>query len=228
MEAGVLDRRGVLMEFLQFLSCLLEDGRVTVSQSLALSAEDLRQADTLLTRYERLYRLEMPGEAPPFSSEAAAWAAIHFYRASQFTVFRDFGAEVLEKQLRDSLPPRRSPSEHYSVDLIFRYLPDLMKFAKTEAKDDPLLGYLQRWAVEWPLSSVGMRELGELDIDAFADHPGLLQLYVDRIIATNDQSRLHNERVRQAIAATLGMYPQLSPRLRQAIEQYQPQESTHE
>jgi hypothetical protein len=102
---------------------------------------------------------------------------------------------------------------HYSVDLTFRYLPDLVRIARTAASDDPLVGALRTWCRRWPLSSVGVAQLGEIELGPIAKSAGLMQMYVDRIIAREDLDRLAGGPAREAVRGTLGMYPELAPKI---------------
>ena len=65
----------------------------------------------------------------------------------------------------------------------------------------------------WPLSSVGVANLGTVDPPPFVHHDCLLQLYVDRIIASKDRSRMNDPVVREAIRAAIGLYPELAPEI---------------
>jgi hypothetical protein len=60
--------------------------------------------------------------------------------------------------------------------------------------------------------------LPAISIDGFADHPALVMLYVDRVIARRDVSRLLDRRVRQRIQQALGMYAELAPELAAALD----------
>ena len=71
-----------------------------------------------------------------------------------------------------------------------------------------------------------MSEIGEVRVDDIADHPALLQLYGDRVVATGDVSRLADARVRDAVQANLGMYPQLAPKIDAALKEYDVEETT--
>lgn len=85
-----------------------------------------------------------------------------------------------------------------------RYLPDLWTMVRGVAVGDPLLVALRSAGREWPLSSVGMGDLGRIDIDPLLQNVGLRVLYVDRVLGARDASRLEDERVRRAIAAAYG------------------------
>src|SRR5262245_6245979 len=177
------------MGYASFLSDLLETGRVRVPVPAELREEELRAGDELLRTFEAEYRLEMPGTPPAFDSAAARWAALRFFRACQFAVFRDVPAEAVAEALSGA-GPKPSPSAHYSGELVRRLLPDLVRFARSAAEKDPLVEHLLRLGRDWPLSSVGLAEVGPVGPGAVADHPSLLALYVDRVIATRDTSRL--------------------------------------
>ena len=71
-------------------------------------------------------------------------------------VFRDEPAAAIAEALGPPCPAPITPSTHYSVDLVFRFLPEVVIFARSAAAHDPLVEHLERFAREWPLSSVGM------------------------------------------------------------------------
>jgi len=102
------------------------------------------------------------------------------------------------------------------VDLTFRYLPDLAKLARSASERDPLLAHIVRWAVDWPLSSVGMVGIGPVQIDNLAKDRCLLKLYVDRVIARGDKSRLCDPRVREAAQQAIGLFPELAANMASA------------
>ena len=110
--------------------------------------------------------------------------------------------------------------------MVFRYLPDLTRFARSAAEADPLVEHLRRWARKWPLSSVGMPGVEEVSVDGFADSPGLMRLYADRVIATGDTSRLNDPRACQAVSSALGMYEALGGRVAAALGSCQSKETT--
>ena len=198
------------MSYTAFLTSLFDNGRVSIPFPAPLSAEVIRAGDEVISAFERDYRYDLPGDPPLLVSDAARWAAVRFFRACQFTVYRDVDAETLNAELSGNYEGALSPANHYSIDIIFRYLPDLAKVARGAAEQDPLLEHIGRWARQWPLSSVGMTNIEIESIDAIAGHPALLQLYVDRVIAHRDASRQTDERVRIAIETSLGMYPELA------------------
>lgn len=207
------------MNFPQFLSSLFSDGRLTAGPPAPLTGEDWQAADMVLADAEGDHRLNMPGSAPSFSLDDARWAAELFYRACQCAVYRDLDEQTLAQLLQVPRQGAAGPAAHYSVDLVFQYLPSLAKFARSAAESDPLVVQLQRWASEWPLSSVGMPGIENINIDGFAGDRCLLQLYVDRIIASGDKSRLADARVRDAMRGAIGPHAQLAAGIALALNE---------
>src|SRR5262249_13871359 len=107
--------------------------------------------------------------------------------------------------------------QHYSVDLVFQYLPDLFQLAHGAAQDDPLLEILKHWSAQWPLSSVGIADIADPQIAPLLC-PELLPFYACRIIQRQDRSRLVHARVREEVRKQLGIHRQLAPDLRSALE----------
>jgi hypothetical protein len=138
----------------EFLGCLFRDGRVRVPKPGEIPGGERHRADQVLLAFEQEYRDELPATPPPVHLPAAQWAAAMFFRACQFVAFRDVNEETMPRLLAAACPPGDPPSFHYSVDLTFRYLPDLYKLARNAAQQDVLLTHLARWAVDWPLSSL--------------------------------------------------------------------------
>lgn len=201
------------MSYVDFLQGILEEGRVAVSPPAPVPQDEIARADAVLVAFEQRYRLEMPGEPPPLHLPAARWAGFNFYHACRFVVHRDADAAALEAMLQSGSSAAATAAAHYSVDLVFRFLPDLMRMANQAAPDDPLVARLQHWAHSWPLSSVGMPGIEATEIDAIVDCPSLMILYVDRIFASGDRQRLQDERVMKAAQCAVGAYPELAGQL---------------
>jgi MoxR-vWA-beta-propeller ternary system domain bpX4 len=196
-----------------FLRDLEENGRVKVAppEDTAIPNTDDAVADEL-REFDRHARLEMAFEAPPFREVPALWAASKLYRACQLFVFRE-PDDATQRALVEPCPERVSPSVSYSVDLSLRFLPDVVTLVRAASGVNALLSELLRLAREWPLSSVGIQSLdvSTCDIEYFLDHPGLRQLYVDRIIARRDVPRATHATVRDGIRQAVGLFPALAP-----------------
>jgi hypothetical protein len=192
------------MKLTEFLRDLLERGKVTVAGRIgSFGDDDLGAAETSLRRYYEEDALDMPGAAPAFLPEAALWGARYFYHAVQLAVLRDLGEEVVRQYLQD-YPGPRTPEAVYSVDLTFRYLPDLLRLARGLAPGDVLVAALQRTALDWPFSSVGSDTAGDIVPGVILEHPSLRTAYVDRIIREKDAGRLAGPQVPDYVRAALG------------------------
>lgn len=206
------------MDYRRFLESLLGEGRALVPSPGAARDEAWEAGDRVLAEFERIWRRNLPEPVPVFDPASARWAAVWLYRACQFAVYRELEAEAIQEMLSGPFPGEITAEVCYSVDLTFRFLPDLERFTRSAAERDPLLVCLRERAREWPLSTVGMAGIGDvaigyLAIGGFAKHSGLMQLYADRIIAAGDISRSADERVRSKIESSLGIFPELAPRL---------------
>lgn len=198
-----------------FLNALFDHGHLVLPEPNRDGSEgDLEQAREVLVEFEASWRLEFPGAAPEFNSEAARWSSKMLYRAAQSMVFRAIGEDELKAGLAEPCPNGEAAGLHYSVDLAFRFLPDFAVLAHGAASDDPLLALMRDFGRSWPLSSVGMKGLGgeavqQLRLAEVLNHPGLRQLYVDRILTKEDLERARERQTNQAIRAAIGAHPEL-------------------
>lgn len=205
------------MDFAATLRMLLNEGRIQLHGVELPSAEDRAAGETVLRDFERPYRLEWPGDPPELSLPAAMWAAQMFYGAAVILAYREIDEAGIEEILSPKFPVPRDARAHYSVDLIFRLLPELHIRAKAASQSDPLLKHIGNWANAWPLSSVGMPGVVPESLDEILQNPSLCLMYVDRIITKKDTSRLGPPQVRDAVKAAYGMHPQLAPELHQIL-----------
>ncbi len=210
------------MSLPKFIAALLDSGHVRAARPGQGESPHERDATIkLLAEFEQEWRLEMPGQAPDWNSAAAIWGATMFYRAAQAALYREVAEQILADALGSACPTAwENPSTHYSVDLTFRFLPELFQHAPTSSSAELLSGVMQNWANLWPLSSVGMKGVIPASLEPIAEHAGLLQFYVDRIITTADYARLADPRVAKAAREALGAYAELSPSLFQALQHY--------
>ena len=197
----------------EFLQDLLNGQQVRVGEPRPISEGEMQEAGVIVSAFEQNYRISLPGNPPRFDAEAAAWSAAAVYSAACLVVYRDAGQPVLDELLGAKPPDGGTAAAHYSVDLVMRFLPDLVKLAKSAATDDPLIKRLLAWAVAWPLSSVGMEGVGSVDSGPLRTSPTLMRLYADRVIATGDRSRLDDPALAEQVKVAIGNYPELCPRL---------------
>ncbi len=197
------------MSALAFIHSLLDSGGVRVNSSIQPPG-DLAEA---VRELDRRARPHLPSPMPQLLAEPAEWALLILYRACQALVYREIKPAAITAVLSTPCPAAPSPAACYSVDLAFNFLSDLIRLARGIADDDPLVIGLMSLAKQWPLSSVGVSGLGDIDIDPFITHRGLRRVYADRVIAKTDVSRLTHRAARDAIREALGAFPQLAPEL---------------
>lgn len=201
---------------IRFVEQLFEEGRIRLRDSAPAAASDIQEAVAWVIKAEVALREHLPLTPPMVNSKAIEWAVIMFYSAAQLAVFRQLGEDEVERRLR--VPsPALSPSVAYSVDLVFRFLPDMLRLAKAMNPDDPLVSRLRDWSREWPLSSVGVGDIGEINVEVIVSDGCLRQLYIDRIIEAEDLHRLGDPRVAELVRGALGAYPELSPKLQHCL-----------
>ena len=206
-----------------FLETLADEGRAVVgARPLGNETEGALAA---LQKLDTLARNEIALDTPLFSADAALWAARLLYHLCQFTVCRDIGEEQIVRICAVPCPERRAPEVDWSVDLTLRHLPKLFDFARHLSNADPLVLQMNQIATTWPLSSVGIPGLQNLEVNSFVGHPALRRLYVDRIIAANDASRLGDSRVKDLLRSDLGIHKELAPAIAEKL--IQPLHDTH-
>lgn len=213
------------MSFDASLQDLLDEGRVRISASASFTDDELQAAEQVLLSFERRYRADLPDTPPAISLPAAMWAAQVFYRACQCLAFREITGEEAQEMLRP-FSGQPDAGAHYSVDLTLRLLPDLLHRSRTTSRDDPLVEELLAIAHAWPLSSVGVSGVEVDDLEPILDNECLRRVYVDRIIARNDRSRLSHPRVREAVMEAVGMHEELAPQMVAAVREPEPQDES--
>ena len=209
---------GELMPLTEFLSAIREGGPLVVPPPAPQQAEDPRQLMSVIEQIDADARLEIAGLAPELAPAVTTWAARMFYNACQFQVYRDVDADEVRGGLAMPCPAKPSPAVCYSADLVFRHLHDVWSLARGIAREDPLVEALAALARAWPLSSVGIPNLGKVDVAAFIHHPALRRLYADRIIARADSSRLDSPAVIEAVRGAVGAFPEIAPSLAKHLE----------
>lgn len=182
-----------------FVRDLRESRPVRISGPDGASDADLGEE---LAEMEAIARQHLPGPAPDWSPVWAEWAFRDLYLLTRALGRR--GPNVLPSPLPLDEGTGRTPVIAWSVDLAFRHLPALAELAD-RGSSPGLRRALEERGRAWPLSSVGMSGLepGSCTPD-FAEHPTLLRLYVDRILARRDFSRAEPPSVRQGLGVALG------------------------
>ena len=191
-----------------FLDQLFQSGQVKLGTARPLMAAETAAIDRL-RQEEEAYRADFPGDAPSFSLDAGYWAAGILYRACQFFAARDLPEQAVRADLSQPCPkPENQLEVIYSVDITFRYLPALYRLAAARAAADPLIEELRALADNWPLSGTGVPAGSDRStrVDHFMSHPGLVQVYVDRILAAREHALLSTQQLIDVAAATTGIH----------------------
>lgn len=197
------------MELARFVAALYENAAVEIDAADLRRQPAIQGAESALREVYRQDCLRVPGRPPAFNPEAALWSADLFYHACAFLVLRETEAGDIRSALTNNAVEPRSCEIIYSVDLCFRFLPDLFHLACNVAEDDPLVENLRQLAGKWPLSSVGIDLEQAPSISTFADNACLMGLYADRVVARQDRPRLENAVLRDYLDRNAGLYPEL-------------------
>lgn len=197
------------------LSAFVRSLRETGAVVLVLEPLDrrLEGVEAELRLLDARARAALGGEAPGLQVESAIWASRLLYRLCQCGVCRDLGEVTIRAACDPLCPGPEGPARAWSVDLILRNLPALWRWVRRQSHLDPLVGALEGVGRAWPLSSVGMPACGGGSVAEFAGDPSLLRLYVDRIEAEGDLTRLGVAAVDRMVRNDLGVHRALAPRL---------------
>lgn len=200
-----------MLPLTNFLESLFDNGRVKVIAPDELESEDRKGAQEILTTSEAIWRLDQPIGLPDFDIDAALWAAEILFRAAQFQVFRDVNPDVIVAAFGQPGPDVDSPSAHYSVDLCFRYIGEVLRQSTLASSEDPLNEGIVELLKGWPLSAIGVKDVEPPERGvAFRNRP-LWRMFIDRAIATDDQRLLDDPEIREAVEVAVGAFPELVP-----------------
>lgn len=202
----------------EFVSDLLLGRALRVGPPINLDEGDILESLQKIRAFERDWRVEMPGSPPELDIDAVRWSMISIFYASSLVIHRDIDESQMNRIFDIKPPNREFASAHYSVDLIMRFLPDIIRLGRSASSKDPLHAHLLNWAKDWPLSSVGIKGLGPVDATPLRTSPTLMRLYVDRILALGDSDRLEDTQVRRLAATVLGDYPELNSEIARVLE----------
>src|SRR5262249_8622591 len=152
---------------------LFEHGSVSLRDKPEVTPEERTEAGALLARTFALARLDVAGPLIAFDAALGLAAAELVQHACWFLVSHLEPDSEVESRLRLPHPPH-SASEHLSVDLTFRYLPQVYRRSRGVAPDDVLTQRLAHLLREWPLSGVlaDIEDAPATDLE-FAGHDGL-------------------------------------------------------
>lgn len=166
----------------ELVRALLDHGRARLRRPPRVTDADHESVVGLLTCAYHDHRLDVAGPLLPFVPETALRACEFTLWACWFLVHHDEPPAAVELLL--SLPPPpRTPADHLSGDLTFRFLPAVHRRARALDPSDILTQRVEALLRRWPLSGV----LADLDHGPDGDvafgHAGLNLLYAERLAA---------------------------------------------
>ena len=185
---------------LEFCEQLFANGVLTAERQQSNHADQLAAVHEQIQRADQLARLDAPGQAPALDLNAAQWALGVLAWSVSLLVDRANADTHLPVELARTEPKGDSACHHWSVDLAFRFLGEVMLRAKAAASEDDLVTELVDVCSRWPLSIVGTQvpwnaERGQIIVD----HPSLRRVLLDRIIARSDKHLSQEPSLRQYI-----------------------------
>jgi hypothetical protein len=163
-----------------WLTRVLGQGESVQSDPPELVAADRPAAIALLREAFDAHALDVAEPPVAFDPAVALGAAVVLARACWRLVGDDQTADSLAVGCEPA-----TPAAHLSADVTLRFLPAVYRRAAARDLDGPLKTDIERLLRQWPLSGV----LADLDGEpaappAFGGHPGLQQLYAERLTGT--------------------------------------------
>lgn len=195
--------------FLMMLKGLFEEeGIVLYNNLLDIHAEDLEEAKSYLQRVFEKESINYPINSPVFHPNAALWSAKVIYTCSQLLLYREHKEADLALLIVD-FDEEIVPSAFISADLCLRFLPDLLQELKFIDSSDQLIAIIENLLCVWHYSSIPCKfEVSKLkELHKIEMNPGLLQLFVDRIIAYKNLYLAFHPVFEEHVKAVLGLYP---------------------
>lgn len=216
------------MHYVKFLQSLVETGKVVIKTVDPPDSSEVSAGVDWLIDFEQSWKSTLPLNPPTLLAPSCSWAGQAFYRACQLLMYRELSAKEVSQSLAAACPGNNSdPAVHYSVDLIFRFLPDLLKFSRHLSEQDPLSTTIAQWCVHWPLSSVGATNLSDAQHLQMKQHLGFLtdpclrQLFADRIIARKSWKHIVNSDIATAVRSStleLGPFDEVNTQVDKQLE----------
>jgi len=137
----------------------------------------------------------------PHLTIRASWVAGYIFYACQLILLRDVGDFTAFLQ---PFSGNQSAEAIYSADLMLRFLPDLFRLGSGLAADGPLVANLRQTAIEWPYSSIGLKNIDAGIPEVILQHACLRIAYIDRVIAYKDTDRLKGEAEKELLKEVMG------------------------
>lgn len=189
-----------------FFTNLLNKGSATIENTLInFDADDIFKLKIVLENYYHEDKLEMPYKAPEFNIDACLWSAKYLYCATHLVILRELDNTKIEEFLQD-FNGKITADVIYSVDLCFRYLPQVFNFAKNLSPEDFLVKKLTKTAYDWGFSSFGIELEPPFDSKEILKNKSLTYAYIDRILENKDKKRIDTNEISNLLKEATGNY----------------------
>lgn len=167
--------------------------------------EKIKVVNFLRKEYER-ESLEFPLQTPLFNEEAALWSAEFVYLTAQFILYRKDHDEKLD-DLFPKLERGVDAGSVLSVDLCFRFIPDMLLELKHINTEDPVIKILENQLQKWHYSGIKYSlDVDALDLDWIFPNRCIRQLYLDRIVAHKNLRLAKNTKLHPHLKANLSIF----------------------
>lgn len=173
---------------------------------LSISDPEKEKIVLFLEKEYQSEALDFPFISPKFHPQAALWAAETVYYASQFILFR----ENDDAKMEDFFPAFQfeiSPSSILSVDLCFRFVPDMLRQLSLIDPEDSLISILEKHLQTWHFSGINYSlDFKGIDLNIIFTDPCLQQLYLNRITTYKNIHLAKMPKINQLLQANFGIF----------------------
>lgn len=166
--------------FVQWLIRVLEHGESIQGGPPEFKPSDRDKIISILTESYQKYSLEIAGPPVEFNERLALKASIFLASACWALVSDDVKIIPTWEQSPESV------SDHLSVDLLFRFLPGVLKRSRLRDPDCKLCQTLVEVLCNWPLSGIlaDLEDKPATDLQFF-NHYGTQMLFAERLLSIN-------------------------------------------
>jgi len=193
--------------FYDMITTLLTNEEVILYENrLSISEEERVKVNILLQEKFSEESTNYPFSVPSFNQEAALWAAEYVYITAQLLLYRKDDA----KDLKSLLPTAEfdvTASSILSVDLCFRFIPDMIRELQFIDPEDPLLPVLETELNKWHYSGIKyITDLEPINLDILFTNQCLQQLYLNRVVDYKNKKLAQHPQLNALLTENFGIY----------------------
>lgn len=193
--------------FLEMIKGLRENEEIILYANRPEFSENerIKVINFLRKEYDR-EALNFPFEAPIFNEGAAIWSAEFVYLVAQFILYRKDNIGKLDELFPIYLQ-EVDASTALSVDLTFRFIPDMLLQLRSIDSEDPLINLVEDQLHKWHYSGIKYDlDVHNIEMNWIFSSRCMQQLYVDRIIAYKNIKLAKNKNIYPHLKATLSIF----------------------